>query len=436
MIKGPIQSNYAYVTLITNDEYFKGVVILAESLRMVGSQYSLYCMVTPNVSQQTINNLLILGVFPIKVDIISLSEQLMEHNLKINQAAALGWKDCLTKFNVFKLTEFDKVIFCDADLLFLKNCDHCFDLPHMTAALDGEYSNVWPDWPHFNSGFLVIKPDLELYNTLVEFAATLDPKNCLYGDNQLALVTADQEILNLYYKDWAAQSNLHLSKYYNIFARHVSPLYLADIQEHGYFIHFVGQKPWDVTQFRTVAGDVDEEILASMLIHVSKFSTMSMLINYYEISYAIFQLSVKAKFHPLNWEQLLINGDFEAEVATVSLDVYKDTKTAQEYLIKALNKTSNINKYSGLQRKLSLYVKANRVAPILRNLFILMNFESNSDPLRYNQMFALTSPLFEITKYDDMIVPYTMRSIETICVIYDTIKNLIYSQFLQHNKVV
>jgi alpha-N-acetylglucosamine transferase len=54
--------------------------------------------------------------------------------------------------------------------MFLKNTDKLFEKPHMTAALDGEYFGLWQGWPHFNSGFLVIKPSHELFEDILNFA--------------------------------------------------------------------------------------------------------------------------------------------------------------------------------------------------------------------------------------------------------------------------
>jgi len=78
--------------------------------------------------------------------------------MKIAPGTATVWHDCWTKFHIFNLIQFDKIIFLDADLLILKNLDHLFDKPHMTAALDGEYFGLWEGWPHFNSGCMVIEP--------------------------------------------------------------------------------------------------------------------------------------------------------------------------------------------------------------------------------------------------------------------------------------
>lgn len=94
------------------------------------------------------------------------------------------------------MVEYDKVIFCDADLMFLKNCDHCFEMPHMTAALDGEYMNLWPTLPHFNSGFMVIEPGKDSSNSIMEFVKTHDIKSIPHDQ-----VIADQDVLNTYFAD-------------------------------------------------------------------------------------------------------------------------------------------------------------------------------------------------------------------------------------------
>lgn len=55
----------------------------------------------------------------------------------------------LTKLNAWKLTEFDKCVFLDADTLVLQNCDEIFEYNELSASPD-------PGWPDiFNSGVSV-----------------------------------------------------------------------------------------------------------------------------------------------------------------------------------------------------------------------------------------------------------------------------------------
>ena len=233
-----MKKNYSYVTLLTNDSYSYGVILLFESMKKVKTKYPLHVLVTENVSKATLELLTQLGVTYEIVDYIPISEDIYEHNKKINPPLANTWKNCWTKFRIFDQTQFDKIVFFDADVMLLKNMDHLFQKPHMTAALDGEYFNLWPGWDHFNSGCIVIEPNHELFQDILAYARALTSADIP------DYVFADQELLNFYYKDWPDKKELHLDKYYNIFPPYVKEEMLDDLKEHCQFVHYVGRKPW------------------------------------------------------------------------------------------------------------------------------------------------------------------------------------------------
>lgn len=70
----------------------------------------------------------------------------------------------LTKIHVWKLTQFSKCVFLDADTLVLKNIDDLFGRPAFAAAPD----IGWPDC--FNSGVFVFCPSDSIYNDLLKLA--------------------------------------------------------------------------------------------------------------------------------------------------------------------------------------------------------------------------------------------------------------------------
>lgn len=230
--------NYSYITLLSDDSYIYGVILLNESLKRVNSQYPLEVVVTSNVTKPILN---ILEQLNIKYTIIEpiKNDSFLNYNKNINASFAKTWSLCLTKLKLFNLTQFDKIIFLDSDIMVLKNLDNLFECAHMTSALDGEYFNLWPDDPHFNSGILVIEPNEAEYNNLINFV-----NNFSLTDWAKPQCIADQEILNLYYKDWSNQPELHLNKYYDIFAPYVLDSMIEDVDANCYFIHFVGRKPW------------------------------------------------------------------------------------------------------------------------------------------------------------------------------------------------
>lgn len=229
--------NYSYVTLLTDDTYTYGIVLLVETMKKYNTKYPLHVLITEDVSKPCLIILDQLGVTYSLVDKIAIPDELHEYNSSINPKTAGIWRYCYTKFHIFNQTQFDKIVFLDADIMLLKNIDHLFDCPHMTAALDGEYYNIWPNWPHFNSGCIVIEPSNQLYHNILEFASQYK--------EQPGYIVADQEILNFYFKDWPEQIELHLNKYYNIFGPYINPNDEEDINKNCYFIHYIGRKPWN-----------------------------------------------------------------------------------------------------------------------------------------------------------------------------------------------
>lgn len=229
--------NYSYITLLTDNSYIFGIILLQKSLKDVEAKYPLKVMVTSNVSKVVLN---ILEQLKLEYEIIDPIEnkEMNNYNRKINSLFARNWALALTKFDIFGLTEYDKIIFLDADIMLRKNIDDLFECPHLTAALDGEYFNLWKNNPHFNAGLIVIEPSKEESEKLKAFANEAiqkwDKDQCI----------ADQEILNMYYSDWIDKPELHLNKYYNIFGPYVEDEYLEDVKENAYFIHFIGRKPW------------------------------------------------------------------------------------------------------------------------------------------------------------------------------------------------
>ena len=231
-------NKYSYVTLLSDDSYLYGIILLSESLKEVKSQYPLEILVTPNISNAVLDILDQLNLKYTKIDLIK-NEQFTNYNKKINQQFAKTWDTCFTKLQVWNMTYLDKVIYLDSDVMVLKNLDHLFNYPHMTSAIDGEYFNVWPEDPHFNAGILIIEPNHQEYENLLKYTEEFQIDQ--WGKNQCI---ADQELLNLYYSNWINQEELHLNKYYDVFAPYIQEEQIEDVSTNAYFIHFVGRKPW------------------------------------------------------------------------------------------------------------------------------------------------------------------------------------------------
>ena len=67
----------------------------------------------------------------------------------------------LTKLHVFRLTQYSKIVFLDADVLPIRSISHLFTLPHEFSAVPDV---GWPDI--FNSGVLVLTPGEDRFDSL------------------------------------------------------------------------------------------------------------------------------------------------------------------------------------------------------------------------------------------------------------------------------
>lgn len=117
---------------------------------------------------------------------------------------ATGRKDLaasLTKLHLFRLTQYSKLIFLDADTLVLRPLSPLFDLPQpFSAAPD----SGWPD--AFNSGVMVATPSEQTFKELIDMMAD---RGTWDG--------GDQGLLNDYFSDWHRLSftyNVTPSAYY------------------------------------------------------------------------------------------------------------------------------------------------------------------------------------------------------------------------------
>ena len=92
----------------------------------------------------------------------------------------------MTKLHVFRLTQFEKVLYLDADTLVLRPLSHLFRLPYRFAAAPDV---GWPD--AFNSGVFVAEPSTETFDGLREM---MRQRGTWDG--------GDQGLLNDYFHDW------------------------------------------------------------------------------------------------------------------------------------------------------------------------------------------------------------------------------------------
>lgn len=144
----------------------------------------------------------------------------------LNLLGRLDLSASLTKLNIWKQIQYQKVVFLDADTVLLQNIDHLFDLDVEFAAAP---DIGWPDI--FNSGVFFTKPNIGTYAALRRLA-----------DAGVSFDGGDQGLLNTYY------STFHrLSFTYNV-TPSAGYQYLPafrHFQSQVKVAHFIGaEKPW------------------------------------------------------------------------------------------------------------------------------------------------------------------------------------------------
>ncbi|XP_066255022.1 glycogenin-2-like isoform X2 [Euwallacea similis] len=217
---------FAWVTLATNDSYSLGALVLAHSLKEVGTAHQTAVLVTPGVTSAMRDKLT--SVFNV-VQEVNILDSRDEANLRLLKRPELGIT--FTKLHCWRLTQFEKCVFLDADTLVLQNSDELFEREELSAAPDVG----WPDC--FNSGVFVYRPSLNTYEKLIQFALE---RGSFDG--------GDQGLLNLFFADWAQKDiSRHLPFIYNVCST-ACYSYLPAFKQFGAnakIIHFIGAvKPW------------------------------------------------------------------------------------------------------------------------------------------------------------------------------------------------
>lgn len=153
-------------------------------------------MVTPNVSKATRE-----ALHPayctriIEVEPISFPESAIENRQVTAHVKAWSTQGALTKLNIFRMDNYDVILYIDADCLVVKDITHLLELGklyHDSEALVAAAPDILPP-DKFNAGVMVIRPDRGVFANMME---------------QRALLTTydggDTGFLNAYFSNWYA----------------------------------------------------------------------------------------------------------------------------------------------------------------------------------------------------------------------------------------
>jgi alpha-N-acetylglucosamine transferase len=248
----------AWATLLTQPGYLVGVRALRASLARVGSAYPLVVVVTDGISDEdraalTADGCLLREVEPIRPP----------SGLRDSYANA-RFAEVWTKLNVWRLTEFERLVVLDADMLVTQDMDELFDLAladdeiaachacrcnpnriatypaswtpagcaYTAVAASGDAAQEVVD-PYFNGGTLVLRPDERVFDELMAELAGVE--------DLTRYVFAEQDFLNEHFRGrWVT-----LPYVYN--ALKTLPFQHPTLWDDAAVknIHFIIDKPWE-----------------------------------------------------------------------------------------------------------------------------------------------------------------------------------------------
>jgi glycogenin len=236
----------AYCTLLSTESYLPGVLALHHSLKRTGTSYPFATAVSAHIDPQIDPVLEAAGIIVHRIpESTAIPKEMIENNGH--------WGHTFDKVHLFGLSEFEKLVYVDSDMLVLANMDELFDKPHMSAVPAGVL--VHKDWTRLNGGLLVIEPEDKLTDRIF---ATL-PKALAEVAAMGLTASGDQDLLNAYYPAWRTTPELQLDQGYNMFQCYLD----LHIEQHGFrlpqhfsskngdsqknikIVHFIGpRKPW------------------------------------------------------------------------------------------------------------------------------------------------------------------------------------------------
>ena len=227
---------FAYVTLVTNDDFVIGARALARSIQACGSKVPLLVMTTfrsAAAEALTEFNARLVDVQPPEVSEAFVArhakEQIHGRNpfTKGNKPAFHTPLDNFAKLQLWQLTDYERLVFLDADTLMMRPCDKLFGYPEFSAA-PNLYESM-ADMHRLNSGVFVAKPSAETYDRMVR---ALDAPEAYWK-------RTDQTFLEAFFPDWHGLPYLYNCLQYVYF--NLPDLWSWDTVR---LIHYQYEKPW------------------------------------------------------------------------------------------------------------------------------------------------------------------------------------------------
>ncbi|CAD5229479.1 unnamed protein product [Bursaphelenchus okinawaensis] len=149
-----IYGKVAYVSTLTSDSFLLAAEVLGFSIKQDHHNVEYLVVYTEDISQKSVDTLTQHGIKTLLV-------KKLDTPYKNNHTAT---KYQYTKVHLWSLTEYDTLVHLDLDTLVVDNVEEVFQCGEFCAAL--RHSDM------FNSGVFVLKPNLKVYNDMLNTVQT------------------------------------------------------------------------------------------------------------------------------------------------------------------------------------------------------------------------------------------------------------------------
>ena len=254
----------AYTTILSTDSYLPGVLALFESIRKTKTKISDFVVIAnQEIKKETINKLKENGIIVKMMPKVEATQEIKSKNKLFPH-----WNNTFDKFNIFNLTEYNKVVYLDSDIYVSENIDELFEKDNMSAVIAGKSYPFNKNWKELNSGVMVIEPKEGIREKLISCMREMgERKRTLkkprrqehtrfFSSISLLKIKdkickqfqgiGDQDVLEEFF-DWKNNPQLHLDEKYNVFSNYAD-YYKNNLGITPKCYHFIGaKKPWSLT---------------------------------------------------------------------------------------------------------------------------------------------------------------------------------------------
>lgn len=173
-----IKKRYACITFVTTSSYVIGALVLGQSLRQTGWGHETVVLVTPNIGAEDRERLNRIWQRVVEVQPIANPIPAEKHGMHT-------FTTTYTKLRIWEQTDYDKLIYLDADAIVLGSLEELITRPRFAAA------HCMSALDLFNSAVMVVEPSQETFNDMMTKVGTLPSYD-----------GGDQGFLNSYFPDW------------------------------------------------------------------------------------------------------------------------------------------------------------------------------------------------------------------------------------------